>query len=149
MKVVLKHDVSGTGEIDDILDVSEGFARNYLLPRKLAVPATAQELAKVETRKEAKETRRAGKITEFKALAERLEALDLTILADVGDEGKLFGSVTVQDIAASVKETGGIEIDKRNIDLSHPIKLVGEHKVNVKLYRDIHAALKVNVVARQ
>ncbi len=147
MKVILRQDVSGTGEIDDVVNVAAGYARNYLLPHKLAIAATPQALAKVDGRQAEKAKRQAEKIVEFEALAAKLNALVLTIPADIGEEGKLFGSVTVHDLAEGIK-AAGLDIDKRKLDLGQPLKLAGEHKVMIRLYRDIQATITVNVVAR-
>jgi large subunit ribosomal protein L9 len=148
MKVVLRQEVIGTGEIDDVAEVSEGYARNYLFPRRLAVPATPKELALVEGRRAERAKQLAQKRTELEELAARINALTVTITADVGEEGKLFGSITPTDIAAALKTSAGLEIDKRKIELAEPIKVVGEHQAPIKLYKDLIANLKVNVTAK-
>jgi len=148
MKVILRKDEPKLGEADTLVNVSDGYARNYLFPRKIAVPATAAETAALEKRKEEREKERAKKRAEFEELARKLAALELSIEADVGEEGKLFGSVTSQDIASAVHKTANIEIDKKKIELADPIKIIGEYKVPIKLYRDVSADLRVKVIAK-
>ncbi|MGB9612786.1 MAG: 50S ribosomal protein L9 [Candidatus Margulisiibacteriota bacterium] len=135
-------------EDDHIEDVAEGYARNYLIPRKLAVVATPQAIVAAEKRKEAKKAELEKKRAEMQALAEKLSSLQVVIEAEAGEEGKLFGSVTPSDIAVACQKISGIEIDKRKIELSDPIKVVGEYQVPVKLFSDIVASLKVKVVAK-
>jgi large subunit ribosomal protein L9 len=141
MKVIFVED-------DRIENVSEGYARNYLLPRKLAVPATAKAVALVEKRKEQTAAEIAKKRAGMTELAEKLGANPVTVTADVGEGGKLFGSVTAADIAGAVKQALGVEIDRKKLDLREPIKLVGEYSIPVKLFQDIHASIKLNVAAR-
>lgn len=148
MKVILRKDEPKLGEADTLVNVSDGYARNYLFPRKIAVPATAAETAALEKRKEEREKERAKKRAEFEELARKLAALELSIEADVGEEGKLFGSVTSQDIASAVHKTANIEIDRKKIELADPIKIIGEYNVPIKLYRDVSADLRVKVIAK-
>jgi large subunit ribosomal protein L9 len=148
MKIVVLKEVPGLGYEDDVVGVSEGYARNYLFPRKLAEQATPAALAGVEKRKEERERKLAEKRTEFSAQAETLSAQEINIAMGAGEEGKLFGSVTTQMIADAVKTACEIEIDKRKIELAEPIKLVGEYTVTVKLFRDITAKIKIKVSAK-
>ncbi|MFH1387371.1 MAG: 50S ribosomal protein L9 [bacterium] len=141
MKVIFLED-------DRIEKVSEGYARNYLLPRKLAILATPKAEALVEKRKEKKQAEVEQKKAELNAVAEKLAAGELEILADAGEGGKLFGSITTADIVKAIKESLGLEIDKRKIIIIDSIKMVGEHKVKVKLFHDIFAPLLVKVTAR-
>ncbi len=148
MKVVLRQDIESLGELDNLVSVSDGYARNYLLPRKLAVAATPPELAAVEKRKGKSEALRAAKRAEHEAVAAKLNSLEISISADAGEEGKLFGSVTAQDIAAAIKDSAGIELDKKKIELAEPLKIVGEYSVPVKIYKDIASTVKIKVVAK-
>lgn len=145
MKIVLRKDVENLGEIDDIVAVAAGYARNYLVPRKLAVLATKKELLAVNKRSAARDKRIIEKKVAAEAVAQQLAALSIKILVDVGESGKLFGSVTSQDLAAEILKTAKLEINRRSIHLSEPIKTLGEHKVNVKVYRDVTATIKVVV----
>ncbi|MDD5382680.1 MAG: 50S ribosomal protein L9 [Candidatus Margulisbacteria bacterium] len=148
MKIVLFKDVPDLGEADTLVNVSEGYARNYLLPRKLAGPATPAILAGMEKRHAEKEKQRAEKKAEFEALAGKLSSQEIVIEADAGEGGKLFGSVTAQDIAEALHKACQVEVDKRKVELGDPIKLVGEYTVPVKLFKDITAELKIKVVSK-
>lgn len=138
MKVIFLED-------DHIEDVSEGYARNYLIPRKLAVLATPQAIAAAEKRKEQRKAELEKKRSEMQSLAEKLSSVEVVIKVEAGEEGKLFGSVTASDIADACKKTSGIEIDKRKIVLPDPIKVIGDYNIPVKLFSDITASLKVKV----
>jgi large subunit ribosomal protein L9 len=135
-------------EDDRVEEVSVGFARNYLLPRKLAIAATEAVVAAAGKRQAKKKAEIEQKRTEMQALAEKLSTADLTISVDVGEGGKLFGSVTTADISAAVKNAAGIDLDKRKIEMLEPIRMIGEYNVAAKLFQDIHAKLKVKVAAR-
>ncbi len=131
-----------------MVEVSDGYARNYLLPRKLAGPATPAALSVVEGRRAEKEKRLAERKAEFEELAKRLSSLEVSIPADAGEGGKLFGSVTSQDIAEAVQKSAQIDVDKKKIELSEPIKILGEYSVPVKLSQNITADLKIKVVSK-
>lgn len=148
MKIILYKAVDKLGEEDSLVDVSDGYARNFLFPKKLAGPATASALKAWEKRADSREKKLAAKRAEFEALAAKLSEAEISISADVGEAGKLFGSVTSQDIATEAGKAAGVEIDKRKIELHEPIKTVGEHAVTIKLFQDISANLKVNVVSK-
>jgi len=148
MKIVLKKDVDKVGEEDSVVKVSDGYARNYLIPRKLAVLATKTAMATAEKRRAEKEKQMEAKRAEFEELAQKLSSLEIVIPADAGEEGKLFGSVTTQEIALAVRESAGLEIDKRKIELAESIKILGEYEVPVKIYKEIAAKLKVKVTAK-
>lgn len=149
MKIVLRKDLSNLGEEDSLIEVSSGYARNYLFPRKLAVPATPAEVAALEKRRAEREKKLAVKRAEHEELAKKLSSLEVSIPVDAGEGGKLFGSVTSQDIAAAVQTTAQIDIDKKKIELAEPIKVVGQYSVPVKLFQDVSATLKVKVEARK
>lgn len=146
MLVLLKQDVKGTGKAGDIVKVSDGYARNMLFPRGLAVEATEGNIRAAERQKE----RQAQKAAEDKeaaiALAESLKEKTLTIKAKAGDAGKLFGAITSKDIADAATEQLGIEIDKKKIELEAPIKVIGEYSAVLKLYQEVKGELKINVV---
>ncbi|MFC1637478.1 50S ribosomal protein L9 [Candidatus Margulisiibacteriota bacterium] len=148
MKVILYKAVPDLGEEDSLVDVSEGYARNYLLPKKLAATATPAALASLEKRRAANEKKLAEKKAEFEAMAQKLSELELSIATDAGEGGKLFGSVTTQDIAVAIQSAAQVEIDKKRIELAEPIRLVGEYSVPVKLFQDITAQLKVKVTPK-
>lgn len=135
-------------EDDRLEDVSEGYARNYLLPRGLAVTATAQAMAAAEKRKEKKKAELEEKKAEMRSLAERLSSIEIEVKADVGEGGKLFGSVTSSDIAEAVKKSAGVEIDKKKIEINEPIKIAGDYTVPVKLFHEVAADLKLKVIPK-
>jgi large subunit ribosomal protein L9 len=145
MKVILLGEVKGKGGEGDVIDVADGFANNFLFTHKLAVPATKGNLKQLEQRKSniaTREEKRVAKANETKAT---LDAAAVKVLARVGEEGVLFGSVTTQQIAAAVAEQTGIEIDRRDISVKESIKKAGEYTATVALYRDIKANLTVLV----
>lgn len=146
MKVILKQDVKGLGQKGQVIDVREGYARNYLIPRGLVAEASKSNLKAIEQEKSLKEQKEARQREEAQRLAAQLEKNGVTIRTKVGDSGRLFGSVTSTDIAEAIKAVIGSEIDKRKVDLAEPIKSVGTYVVPVKLYHDIQANLKVDVV---
>lgn len=148
MKVILYKDVPKVGEEDSLVEVSEGYARNYLIPKRLAGLATPAALASLEKRQAEKEKKMAEKRTELEEQAKKLSELEITITADAGEGGKLFGSVTTQDIATEIQKASQIEVDKRRIELAEPIKLAGEYTVVIKLFRDITANLKLKVAPK-
>ena len=149
MKIILRKDIPDLGDTDDVKEVSSGYARNYLIPRGMVVEATPSALAAAGKRKAVFEKKMEGRKSEFIELAKKLSAVEVLIPADAGESGKLFGSITSQDIALSVREKSGIEVDKRKIELAEPIKMVGEYKVPVKIYQEIVASLSVKVVAKE
>lgn len=148
MKIVLRKDIETLGEKDSVLDVSEGYARNFLLPKGLAAAATSAELSAVEGRKKRREQQLEARRSEFEEMAKRLSELEVSISSDAGEGGKLFGSVTAQDIAQAVRQASQLDLDKRKIELAEPLRVLGEYTVLIKIYKDISANLKVKVVAK-
>lgn len=147
MKIILLKELKGRGGEGDVIDVADGFANNFLLPQKIAIKATKGNLKQLEQSLhniKLREEERLGGAEEFKKV---LEAGQIVISARVGDEGHLFGSVTSTMIAEAVQEQMGLEIDKKRINLAHPIKMAGETVVSISLYREIKANLTVNVVS--
>lgn len=145
MEVILRQAVDALGHTGDVVTVSNGYARNYLLPRGVAYIATEgnkKRIAQEHQRLEAAEESRRGSARE---LADRLEQVSLTFSARVGEEGKLFGSVTSGDIAAQLAAQG-LPIEKRQIDLHEPIKALGVYRVPVRLHADVHPEIKVWVI---
>jgi len=146
MKVFLRDDVKNLGKIGDVVSVSDGYARNFLLPKKLAVEANTKNIKEFEHNKKIIHERAAKIRGASQATAEKLSALSLTIRAKAGEEEKLFGSVTTMDIAEALKAEG-FEIDKKKISLEEPIKRLGEYSVEVKIHPEVSATVKVHVVA--
>lgn len=145
MKVILLEELQGKGGEGDVVEVSRGFANNYLLPNRIAILATKGNLKQLEQRRKNIAKREEVRIANAEEQKAKLEAAELTIKAKVGDEGILFGSVTAQMIADALAEAG-IEVDRRRVEIRQAIKTVGEHNVEISLYRDIKAAIKVSVV---
>ena len=145
MKVILLEELQGKGGEGDVVEVSRGFANNYLLPNRIAILATKGNLKQLEQRRKNIAKREEVRIANAEEQKAKLEAAELTIKAKVGDEGILCGSVTAQMIADALAEAG-IEVDRRRVEIRQAIKTIGEHNIEVSLYRDIKAAIKVNVV---
>ena len=145
MKVVLLGEIKGKGGEGDVVDVAQGYAENYLFPKKLDVAATKGNLKQLEERRNNIEKREAVRIADANTLKETLEGKSVVVDAKVGDEGVLFGSVTSAMIADAVKAQLGVELDRKRIELGKPIKMAGSHEVAVSLYREIRATLTVLV----
>jgi large subunit ribosomal protein L9 len=146
VKVVFLEDVPGTAKIGDIKEVKPGFARNYLLPRRLAMPATPSIVKSAEQRAVREARLQEARDNEARNVAAKLEGVAYTITAKAGSTGKLFGSVGTADIAAKVAETIGAEFDRHNVGLSEPIKDLGDYPVVVKLTKNVTATVNVSVV---
>ena len=146
MKVILTHEMKSLGQHDDIVNVSEGYARNYLFPRKLAVPATDANLAELERRRKTEQARGKKAIEGAKGLAGRLAEVQVTIKGKVGAGTKLYGSITPADIADALEQQAGIKVDKRKIELDEPIKSLGSYDIPIRLHREAVVHLKVEVV---
>lgn len=145
MKVIFLQDVKKVGNKGDILEVAEGYARNYLFPRKLAVEATQGHLKDLEQKKASEARKKAQVKEDAKQLAEKLQKLNIKITTKVGEGGKLFGSITSKDIADAIKAQHKIDIDKKKIDLENPIKSLGVYPVTVKLHPEVQAKFQVQV----
>jgi len=145
MEIILREHVENLGRRGEIVKVADGYARNYLLPRKLALLATAGNKKHVERERRIMETREAEEKGQAEAIAARLASISIAISRRVGDTDQLYGSVTASDIADFLK-TKGFEIDRRKLILPEPIKTLGEHNVPLKLHREVTAPLKVQVV---
>ena len=146
MKIILTQDIHDLGLEGDILEVANGYARNYLLPKGFALEATTQNMKLLETRRKKIEAKRLRAKEEAEGLKQKMEALELCFTQKAGEEGKLYGSVTAIDIAEEL-EKQGIVVDRRKIVLDKPIKEVGEFEVKVKVYPEVTATLKVKVEA--
>lgn len=146
MKVVLRSDVSGVGRSGDVVEVADGHARNYLLPKGLAIKATAGVEAQAESMRRARVLRTAKERADAEALAQLLVGAAIRITAKAGKEGKLFGSVGAVDVSEAIAAQTGAEIDRRHITVD-PIKTVGSHTVSLHLHPEVTAAISVDVVA--
>ena len=145
MKVILLKDIQGTGKKDQILEISDGYARNYLLPRKLAKEATAEAVNALEKSRGADRHREEVRRQEAEVRARELKGKVIQLEVKGGENGKLFGSVTTDQIAAALKAQHGIEVDKRKLEQDEPIKSAGQAFVTLKLYPGISTRMIVNV----
>lgn len=145
MKVILLQDVKGKGKKGQMIDVSDGYARNYMLPRKMAVEATADAINTMKMNDKAAAEKAAKERAEALEISHKLREMTLTVKAKGGGAGRLFGSVTNQEIADALKASAGITLDKRKIVISDPIKNVGTYTVTCKLGYEISAPLSVKI----
>ncbi|HEY0816809.1 MAG TPA: 50S ribosomal protein L9 [Pseudonocardia sp.] len=148
MKIILTADVANLGAPGDVVEVKDGYGRNYLLPRKLAIVATRGAEKQVETIKRAQRARQIRDLGHAREVAGDLDKLTVTVKAKAaGDSGRLFGSVTAADVVAAVRSAGGPVLDKRAVEVSGQIKTVGTHPVTVRLHPEVTAQVAVDVVA--
>lgn len=147
MKVILLQDIRGTGKKDQIMEVSDGYARNYLLPRKLAREATSEALNAIEKSKAAQKHRDDLKKAEAEKMARALKGKVVQLTAKGGEGGRLYGSITAQEIATALKEQHGLEIDKRKIELDEPVRSAGQTLFTVRLVAGVTTRMILNVVA--
>ncbi|MDH3707191.1 MAG: 50S ribosomal protein L9 [Acidimicrobiia bacterium] len=147
MKVVLRDDVDGVGRKGDLADVAAGFARNYLLPKGLALKATPGLEAQAEGMRRTRALRSAADRADAEELATRLVPMVITIGARAGDEGKLFGSVTTADVVTALEQQASVEIDRRVLQLDEPIKSLGTHQVMADLHPEVQFPITIEVVA--
>ena len=149
MKVIFMEDVPNVGKAGQIKDVADGYGKNYLLPHKLAMPARAGDIKNVEAQIKARARVAANTEAEMKALAAELENKEIIIKAKVGQQDRLYGSITSADIAAGLESSLKAIVDKRKIELAEPIRTVGSYEVPIKLGKDITTKIKVTVVAEE
>lgn len=147
MEIILLQDVKSLGKKGDIVKVNDGYARNFLFPKKLGIEANKQNIYELNQQKAAEEKRQKELLEEAKNLAKRLEDLNVKVSIKAGEGGKTFGSVSSKEIAAALKEQCGIDIDKKKLVLADPLKQVGAYTVAVKLHPQVTARLKVTVEA--
>ncbi|MFI6419274.1 50S ribosomal protein L9 [Streptomyces sp. NPDC050842] len=147
MKIILTHEVSGLGAAGDVVDVKDGYARNYLVPRGFAIRWTKggeQDVAQIRRGRKIREIATIEQANQVKA---QLEGTKVRLAVRSGDAGRLFGSVTPADIASAIKAAGGPDVDKRRVELGSPIKTLGSHQVSVRLHADVAVKLGVEIVA--
>lgn len=143
MKVILKEDVKSLGKKESLVNVSDGYARNFLFPRGLAVEATSSNLNEMASKKEAERTKKERELAQARKLADKIKSITLVIKAKAGENGKLFGSITNKDIADKLKSDHNLDIDKKKIYMEDAIKSLGTTEVEIKLYTDVSAKLTV------
>ena len=145
MVVILLKDVKGTGKAGEVVKVSDGYARNMLIPKGFATEASDGNVRTLEKQKALVEEKKAAEYAKAEQLAQKLSELTVNIVTKSGDSGRLFGSITSKDIADALKKQHSLDIDKKKFAMDTPIKSVGETEVLIKLYYDVSAKLKVNV----
>lgn len=148
MKVLLRSDIAGVGRRGDIITVSGGHARNYLLPKGLAIEATQGAVSQAEVMRRSRDQREAAERTEAHTIGATLAQSLFVISAKAGKEGRLFGSVSAGDIVDAILQQAGITVDRKKINMISPIRTVGEHTVTIDLFAGVEAVVKLSVVAR-
>ena len=146
MKVILRADIKNVGRKDEVINASDGYARNFLFPRKLAVPADKENMSKLQAKQESKEYKRGLELEEAKKVANKLNEITLKIKTKSGENGKLFGSITSKEISQNLEEQYKIIVDKKKINLKEPIKNIGTTIVDIKLFEGVTAKLKVMII---
>ncbi|MBW8383394.1 MAG: 50S ribosomal protein L9 [Youngiibacter sp.] len=144
MKIILLKDVKDLGKKGDVVDTSDGYARNFLFPRKLAQEATSENLHVVNMKKDSERKQKLKEVEEAQAIAEKMKNKEVTVNVKVGENGRLFGAVTSKDVAEIIKKNFGIDVDKKKV-VVETIKMVGSYDVEVKVYPEISAKFKLNI----
>ncbi|MPZ62579.1 MAG: 50S ribosomal protein L9 [Propionibacteriales bacterium] len=146
MKLILTQEISGLGAPGDVVEVKDGYGRNYLVPRGHAIKWTRGAARQIDSIRKAREVREIHDVATAEQIKQQLEQLDVPLPARSGPGGRLFGAVTVADVVSAVSEAGGPEIDKRRIEVANPIKTLGSHQVVVRLHPEVAATLRLNVI---
>ncbi len=148
MKVILLDNIKGVGKKDEVINASDGYARNFLFPKKLAVEANSENMSKLKAKQDANQYKKSQEKEEAQKQAEKLKGILLKIAVKSGENGRIFGSITSKEIADSLKEQYKIEVDKKKIDLKEPIKTLGSFNVSIKLYEGVVGNLKIQLIAK-
>lgn len=148
MKVILKQDIKGVGKKDQVINAADGYARNFLFPKNLAVPADTGNMNNLKSKNESVAYRKGEDLKEAKKIAEKMKEITVKIAVKAGDNGKLFGGVTAKEIAETLKSDFGIDVDKKKVLLSETIKIAGTTKVDIKLNEGVIATVQVMVVPK-
>ena len=146
MKVILKQDIKGVGRKDEIINASDGYARNFLLPKGLAVEANNENMSKLKAKEDSKAYKKEIEKEEAKKVAEKLAGIQLKVEVKSGENGKIFGGVSAKEIADLLKSNYNIEVDKKKIDLKETIKQTGMFNIDLKLYEGVNAKLKIHII---
>ena len=146
MKVILNQDIKGVGKKDQIINASDGYARNFLFPKNLAIPADKGNMAKLQTRKDSANHKKAVELEQAEKIKEQISKIELIIKAKTGDNGKLFGSITAKEIAENLDKQYKIKVDKKKVNLKDSIKELGTVNVPIKLYEGLIATLIINII---
>ena len=145
MKVILLTDVKGSGKKDEIINVSDGYARNFLFPKKMAVEATPGAMKEIERKRAAEAAREAERRAQAEEKARQLKDKVVTVQVKCGEKGRLYGSITTEEIAQELEKQHGVKVDKRKIELENPIRNIGTFTITVGLYTGVSAKMLVNV----
>lgn len=148
MKVILMDNIKGVGKKDEVINASDGYARNFLLPKGLAVEATNENMSKLKAKNDSRAYRKEQEKEEAKKVAEKLAGIQLKVPVKAGENGKIFGGVSAKEIADLLKSNYNIEVDKKKIDLKETIKTLGLRTVKIKLYDDVVGNLRVDVISK-
>ena len=146
MKVILLQDIKGVGKKDEVINASDGYARNFLLPKKMALEANSENMSKLKAKQDSNQYKKSVEKEEAKKVAEKLKDITLKIKVKAGENQKIFGSITSKEISENLKEQYKIEIDKKKIDLKEPLKTLGCFSVLIKLYEGVTGSLKVQII---
>ena len=147
MKVILLSDIKGVGKKDEIINAADGYARNYLFPKKLAVEANAENMTKLNNKKEAASFKKDVEKQNAEELAKKLKGIMLKLKVKAGENGKIFGGITAKEISENLKSQYNFMIDKKKIELKETIKALGEYNVPIKLFEGVVADLKIQVIS--
>ena len=148
MKVILKADIKGVGKKDQIINASDGYARNFLFPKNLAVEANSENMSKLKAKQDSNAFKKSQEKEEAKKIAEKLSKIMLKIPVKAGENGKIFGGVSAKEISELLKENYQIEVDKKKIELKETIKTLGLRTITIKLYEGVIGTLKIDVISK-
>lgn len=148
MKVILKADIKGVGKKDEVINASDGYVRNFLFPKNLAVEANAENMAKLQAQNSSKQFKKDTEKEEAKKIAEKLSKILLKIPVKAGENGKIFGGVSAKEVSDLLKEEYKIEVDKKKIELKETIKILGVRTLTIKLYEGVIGNLKIDVISK-
>ena len=148
MKVILKADIKGVGKKDEVISASDGYARNFLFPKNLAVEANAENMSKLKAKKDSNAYKKSQEKEESKKIAEKLSKILLKIPVKAGENGKIFGGVSAKEVSDLLKEEYKIEVDKKKIELKETIKTLGVRTLTIKLYEGVIGNLKIDVISK-
>jgi large subunit ribosomal protein L9 len=146
MKIVLTQEVRALGAPGDVVEVADGYARNFLIPRKLAIRATSGSLKQVETIRRTREIREVRNLEQAQQIAGQLGSLQIRVPAKAGETGRLFGQITPAQVAEAVKKAGGPKIDRKRLHIDAPIKSLGAHRVSLRIHPEVEAQINIEVV---
>lgn len=147
MKVILKEDIKGVGKKNEIINASDGYARNFLLPKNKAVEANAENMSKLQAQKDATQYKKDVEKEEAKKVADQMSKITIKIKVKAGENGKIFGGISSKEIAENLENQHSIKVDKKKVELKEPIKTLGVHTVEIKLYDGVMGKVKVDVIS--